>query len=190
MRGRLLFILLAIVVVGGFAALNWPEFTRTTQLNFGVARADASLGGIMLAALGLTLLVFLISATMHESRNLIEWNRHSKALQAQRDLAERAETSRFTELRQHIDTTLRESRQREAIAANEFEKSMVQSQRELRNELEQMNRTLNAQLGELERRIDAPLQRLPAAETAVRTPDLPPADINPSGEPPRRRMNV
>src|SRR5512140_1011906 len=180
MRGRLLFILLAIVVVGGFAALNWPEFTRITPLNFGVMTADASVGGVLLAALGVTLLVFLISATMHESRNLIEWNRHSKALQAQRDLAERAETSRFTDLRQHIDTTLRERHQRDAVAANEFEKSMVQSQREIRNQLEQMHRTLAAQLGDLQTRVDTRLPHVPAE--SVRTADLPPADINPSLE--------
>ena len=179
MRGRLLFILLAIVVVGGFAALNWPEVTRTMPLNFGVTTANASVGGVLLTAFGVTLLVFLISATMHESRNLLEWNRHSKALQAQRDLAERAETSRFTDLRQHIDTMLRERHQRDAIAANEFEKSMVQSQRELRNQLEQMHRTLVAQLGDLERHIDA---RLGVPREALRTPDLPPADINPSME--------
>lgn len=186
MRGRLLFILLAIVVVGGFAALNWPEVARTTPLNFGVTTANASVGGVLLGALGVTLLVFLISATMHESRNLMEWNRHSKALQAQRDLAERAETSRFTDLRQHIDTTLRERHQREAIAANEFEKSMVQSQRELRNQLEQMHRTLASQLGDLERHIDTRLGVAP--RDTVRTPDLPPADINPQDT--RRRVGA
>ena len=91
--------------------------------------------------------------------------------EAQRDLADKAEASRFTDLRQHLDTHLRENRQREAIAATEFEKAMVQSQRELRTQLEQMNRTLAARLGE----IDSRLERVQSAggRRAARPADVP-----------------
>jgi hypothetical protein len=201
MRARLFFILVAIVLVGGFAALNWSEVMRTSRLNFGLILAEASLGGILLAALAVTLLVFLVSSAIQESRNLIEWNRHSKALQAQRDLADRAEASRFTDLRQHIDTTLRESRQREVIATSEFEKSLLQSQRELRTQVEDMNRMLVARLGELEGRIDNRLQPSYAGDGVVagsRTvapgevhpADVRPGEVHPNDVPPRRRMNV
>jgi DNA anti-recombination protein RmuC len=165
MRGRLIFVVVALLLVAGFAARNWPEFQRAAPLNVGWRTVNAPLGLIMLALLGLVLFAFLISSALQQSRNMIESNRHSKALQAQRDLAEKAETSRFTELRQQLDTHLRENRQREAIAASEFEKAMVQSQRELRNQLELMNRTLGTRLGELESRLEARLDRLhPAAE--------------------------
>jgi hypothetical protein len=153
MRARLVFIVLAALVVGAIAALNWPEVTRTSHLNFGVVMADASLGAILFGAFLLTLVVFLVSSAIMESRNMLHWNRHSRELQAQRDLAERAEASRFTDLRQHIDTTLRESRQRDALAGTEFEKSMLQSHRELRTNLENMNRSLMARLSELEARL-------------------------------------
>ena len=90
----------------------------------------------------------------------MEHRRHAKALEAQRVLADKAEASRFTDLRQYLDTHLRESRQREAIAATEFEKAMVQSQRELRSQLEQMNRTLAARLGEVDVAAgDGPIRR-------------------------------
>ncbi len=187
MRARLLFIVLAIVLVGGFAALNWSEVMRTSHLNFGLILADASLGGILLGALAITLLVFLVSSAIQESRNLIEWNRHSKALAAQRDLADRAEASRFTDLRQHIDTTLRETRQRELIAASEFEKSMLQSQREMRNQIEQMHRTVANQLEQLESRLEG---RLNAADVAVSRTDLPRADARVVDVPPRERVNL
>jgi uncharacterized protein HemY len=116
MRARLLFIVLAGVIVAGLAALNWGEVTRTSRLNFGLILTDAPLAGILLAILALTLVVFLVSSAIQESRNLIAWNRHAKELQAQRDLADKAEASRFTDLRQHIDPTLRESRQRDGLA--------------------------------------------------------------------------
>jgi hypothetical protein len=183
MRARLVFIVLALLVVGGVAALNWPEFTRTTTLAFGAFTTEASVGLFMLAAFGITILVMLLSSAMQESRYMLESHRHAKALQAQRDLADKAEASRFTDLRQHLDMHLRENRQREAIAATEFEKAMVQSQRELRNQLEGMSRTLESRLGELEGRIEARLDRdrvrpvaRPAAEIPAREEDVPPRE--------------
>ena len=185
MRARLLFIIVAILLVAGFAAQNWDQFMRATPLTFGVVVAEASLGLIMLGLLAATLLVFLVSSALQESRNITEWKRHNRALEAQRDLADRAEASRFTDLRQHMDTHLRESRQREAAAASDFEKSMVQSQRELRSQLEQMNRTLVTQLGELEARLDARLGR----QSVATDTSLPATDVNPA-DASRRRVNV
>lgn len=177
MRARLIFIVVAILLVAGFAAQNWSEFNRTTLLSFGLIVSEAPLGLILLGLLALTLAVFLISSATQESRYLLEHRRHTKALEAQRDLADKAEASRFTDLRQHLDTHLRENRQREAIAATEFEKAMVQSQRELRTQLEQMNQTLAAHLGEIESRIDSRLERFnPAVDVSHRPVDVPPRD--------------
>jgi hypothetical protein len=39
---------------------------------------------------------------------IFEWRRHAKELQTQRELADQAEASRFTELRTHVDTRLTE----------------------------------------------------------------------------------
>jgi hypothetical protein len=192
MRARLLFIVLAGVVVAGLAALNWGEVTRTSRLNFGLILTDAPLAGILLAILAVTLIVFLVSSAIQESRNLIAWNRHAKELQAQRDLADKAEASRFTDLRQHIDSTLRESRQRDALAGGEFEKSMLQSHRDLRAQLDAMNRTLLARLAELESRVD---HRTTVVDQGVPVRDrtlgeVRPGEVHPTDVPPRSRMNV
>jgi len=160
MRARLIFVLVVAVLAAGFAAMNWTEFNRSVPLNFGWQVADAPLGMLMLAALGIALLALLLSSAAWHSRRLVESGRHARALQAQRELADNAEASRFTELRQHLDAQLRENRQREAIAITEFEKAVVQSQRELRNQVEQINRVLASRLGEIESRIDARLERL------------------------------
>src|SRR4051812_30511122 len=128
MRARLIFIVVALLVVAGFAALNWPEFRRPTVLNFGVGSFTLPLGALMLALLCLVIAVFLVSSAVQESRFLLEHRRHTRALAEQRNLAEKAEASRYTDLRQHFDTQLRESRQREAIAATEFERTLMQGQ--------------------------------------------------------------
>jgi uncharacterized integral membrane protein len=170
MRARLIFIVVAIVLLAAFSALNWSEITRTAPLSFGVITSQAPMGLILLVVLGLTLAVFLISSATQEARYLMEHRRHAKALEAQRVLADTAEASRFTDLRQYLDTHLRENRQREAIADTEFEKAMVQSQRELRGELEQMNKTLAAWLGELDSRM---VRSNPAVDVSARPADLP-----------------
>ncbi|MEP6790928.1 MAG: hypothetical protein ABI907_06130 [Ramlibacter sp.] len=150
-------LIVAILAIAGFAALNWSEFLRPTPLSFGPVVSDAPLGLIMLGVLAVTLMAFLLSSAHMQTQNLLESRQNAKALAAQRELADKAEASRFTDLRQHLDTQLRETRQREAITATEFEKSMVQAHRELRTQLEQMNRTLASRLGELESRIEARL---------------------------------
>src|SRR3569832_1863373 len=99
---------------------------------------------------------------MYESR------RHAKALQQQRDLAEKAEASRFTDLRQQLDSHLRETRQRDAITSSEFERSMMQSHRDLRAQLDQMQRAIATRISELESRIDGRLGMPPQVDVPVR----------------------
>jgi uncharacterized integral membrane protein len=153
MRARLVFIVLALILVAGFAMLNWSEFGRPTPLNFGIAAITMPLGVLMLGVFGIVLAVFLVSSAVQESRYLLEHRRHTRALQEQRDLAEKAEASRYTDLRQHFDTQLRESRQRETIAATEFERTLMQSQRELRTQIEQLQNLVATRLTDLELRL-------------------------------------
>ena len=154
MRARIIVLLVAILLVAGFAALNWPEFVRPTDLSFGLFTMSASLGVILLSILTLTLIAFLLSTAHMQTVNLLESRQTAKALQAQRDLADKAEASRFTDLRQHMDAQLRELQQRGPIAGTELEKAVSQGQRELRTQLELMNKTLATRLADIESRLD------------------------------------
>lgn len=154
MRARLIVLLVAILLVAGFAGLNWSEFVRPTPLSFGLFVMDAPLGLILLSVLTVTLVAFLASSIHMQTVNLLDTRQHSKELHAQRELADKAEASRFTDLRQHLDSQMRELNQREVIAATELEKAVVAGQRELRTQLELMNRTLATRLAEIETRVD------------------------------------
>jgi uncharacterized integral membrane protein len=183
MRARLVLLLVAILLVAGFAALNSAEIMRPTSLNFGAFTTDAPLGAILLGLLAVALLVFLVSSAAANARMRATENRYHRDLQVQRDLAEREEASRFTQLRQHFDTHLGENRRREALVSSEFEKSMLQSHRDLRNQLEQIHHTLTTRLGELESRTDPRLDRPgPAMDVPHR-----PVDVE---VPPRDRVKV
>lgn len=170
MRSRAVILIVAILLIAGFAALNWGEIIRPTSVWFGPVVADAPLGAILLGMLAIAVVIFAVTAGALRTQSLVESRQHFKSLEAQRELADKAEASRFTELRQHLDTQLRELRDRDAIAATEFEKAMVQSQRELRVQLEQINRTIAAHLTELEHRL-AP--GLPSAPLVASRADVP-----------------
>lgn len=159
MRARLIVLLIAILLVAGFAALNWSEFLRPTPLSFGLFVMSAPLGLVLLGVLAATLVAFLISSIHMQTVNLLDTRQHAKELHAQRELADRAEASRFTDLRTHLDAQMREIHQRETIVATELEKAVAAGQRELRTQLELMNRTLATRLAEIESRVEARAER-------------------------------
>jgi uncharacterized integral membrane protein len=172
MRTRSIVLIIAILLVAAFAALNWGEMVRPSPLSFGLFVTDAPLGVILLGLLALTLVLFLVSTAAMKTQSLMDYRAHQKTLEAQRELADKAEASRFVDLRQHMDTQLRELRERDAITASELEKSRMETQREIRTQLEQINRTLAARLNELESRLDARLGGAATPVTTARTAPL------------------
>ena len=167
MRSRFVLLVVAILLIAGFAALNWSEIIRPAPLLFGPIVVDAPLGAILLGLLALAVVLFAVSAASMRTRTLLESRHHYKELEAQRTLADKAEASRFTDLRSHLDTQLRELRERDAIAAGEMEKVRVEHQREIRTQLEQINRTLSARLNELEHRLESRFERMGVARGPV-----------------------
>jgi hypothetical protein len=152
MRSRLILLVVAILLVAAFAALNWSEVMRTSPLLFGPFVADAPLGAILLGLLALAVVAFVLSAGAIRTSSLLESRHHYKELEAQRTLADKAEASRFTELRTYLDENLREMRERDTMRTSEL-------QRELRTQTETTNRMLAARLNELEHRIESRFER-------------------------------
>lgn len=152
LRTLLIFVVLGLVAV--FSALNWSAFIAPTVLSLGLTTVEAPLGLILLAIVGLLTLLFLVYVTYLQSTVLFETRRHSRELQAQRELAEQAEASRFNQLRAFIETELEK-------VAGEIEQSksllltrLDQIERDFRTGLEQTGNSLAASIGELEDRFD------------------------------------
>ncbi len=160
MRSRTLLLVVAAALVVVFALLNWSEFTRTTPLNLGWTTVNAPLGLLLLGVLALAAIAFLASSAVNHSRHVRQEREQAKALQAQRELADRAEASRFIDLRKTLEAHLRETREHDKTAAAEHEQAMARTQREVRGLLEQMHRAMAMHLGEMEARLDARLDAL------------------------------
>ena len=105
---RTAFLLLLFAATVLFAALNWSAFIAPTPISLGVATVQAPLGLILLAFIALLAVVFLAYALYLQTSFFVEARRSARELQAQRELADQAEASRFTELREHLDTRLTE----------------------------------------------------------------------------------
>lgn len=96
---RALIFFLVLVAVGLFAAINWSVFTALTPISLGVATVQAPLGLIMLGLIGFLCVLFTVWVIALQAGSLRDARRQTRELQAQRDLADKAEASRFTELR-------------------------------------------------------------------------------------------
>lgn len=132
---RTLVLLVFIALVAGFAALNWTAFTTPVPLSLAVTSVEAPLGVLMLGLLAVLALAFLGYVALFQGRVLLETRRHAKELQAQRQLADQAEASRFTELRAVVQAEI------------------TRLEGALRGEIRDSANSLAAMIGELDDRV-------------------------------------
>ena len=171
MRIRTVALILAIVLLAGFAALNMDEFSRPSVLSLGVTTVQVPLGLVMLVLLAVVMLVFLATTLYIQSTHLLEMRQTTRALTTQRELADKAEASRFTELRHYLEAQTLSAQQSEAAQATVLAERLAQTQQVLTSKIEQSGNTLAAYIGELEDRLE---NRDGVRRTAVRadTPSL------------------
>ena len=84
---------------------------------------------------------------------MLEARTHTRELNAQRELADKAEASRFTELRAYLEAQVVAEQQRETALGTVLADRFAQQQQVLLARMEQMDNTLAAYMGELEERL-------------------------------------
>jgi uncharacterized integral membrane protein len=154
MRIRTLLLAILVLAVVLFAALNWVTFTTPTALSLGVATVQAPLGLIMLCLLVAATALFLAWVIYLQGSVLLETRRQAKELQAQRDLADKAEASRFTELRQFMSAELTRVTQSSSETRSNLLSRLDALEQRQRAALEQTGNSLAAAIGELEDRLE------------------------------------
>ncbi|MEO7160968.1 MAG: hypothetical protein ABJA84_03940 [Polaromonas sp.] len=153
MRFRTIFLILAILLIAGFVALNVDEFTRISVLSLGFTTVQVSLGLVMLLLLIVTLVISLASTLYMQSKHMLEARNHTRELNAQRELADKAEASRFTELRAYLEEQTLAQQRRESALGTVLEVRFSQLQQALLARMEQTDNTLAAYMGEQEDRL-------------------------------------
>lgn len=147
----LLLVVLALIVV--FAAVNWSVIMAPTTVSVIVADIQAPLGLLLLGITVMITALFLIFVVYLQTNVLLDARRHSRELQAQRELADKAEASRFTDLRGYLDLELRKLGEQVAESRLGVIGRVDLAQQDLRTTIEQSGNTLAAYIGELEDRI-------------------------------------
>lgn len=153
MHLRTVVLLLALACVALFAAVNWSAIMAPTTLSFIFTTMQAPLGLILLAASALLAVLFLAFIVTMQTSLIMETRRLSKELQSQRKLADQAEASRFTALRNTLETELQKMAQQNAGTAASVEARLSQVEQDLRTTLEQTGNALAATIGELDDRM-------------------------------------
>ena len=103
MNFRTISIAIIVALIAILAAFNWNALVTPSAVSIGVTEIQAPLGVLMLALTILLSVFFIAYVLWLQSSVLMEARRHSKEMQAQRDLADKAEASRFTELRSVLE---------------------------------------------------------------------------------------
>jgi uncharacterized integral membrane protein len=138
--------LLVVIVVGLlaiFAMVNWSTFVAPTHLSLVVTSVEAPLGLVMLGFTAVLAAVLLAYALKVQVNALSDSRRQSEELRRQRELADQAEASRFTDLKQYLErelATIKEAQQ--------------ESEGRLREELATSTNTLSACIGEVDERLE------------------------------------
>lgn len=148
---RAIALLFVLGLVGLFAVINWPAFAASTPLTLGFTTVDAPLGLLMLGLIVFLCVLFTVWVITLQASALFEARRQTRELQAQRDLADKAEASRFTELRADLMARL------------------DRVEHESRSALEQTENTIAAHLGELEDRLERAQLLLPSGPARGRS---------------------
>lgn len=154
MNIRTLVIILIVVVTGALAALNWTALSAPAVVSFGVTSMEAPLGLIMLGLTTALVLIFAGYVLYLHSSVMLETRRHSKEMSAQRELADRAEASRFTELRNYLDTQRQQAVAADTQAHAALLARLEQLEKTLTLRVEQTDNSLAAHVGELEDRLE------------------------------------
>ena len=102
MKTRSLLLVLLIVLVATFVALNFEEILRPTPLNLGLSTVQAPMGLVLVGLLAAVLLIFLLALLYFQTAHVMEVRRINRDVAEQRQLADKAEASRFTALRDYL----------------------------------------------------------------------------------------
>ena len=150
LRTVLIVVVLGLLAI--FALFNWSAFVAPTTLTLGFTTVEAPLGLLLLAVAGLITLLFLVYVVFLQSTALLESRRQARELQSQREIADRAEESRFQQLRAAMEAELAQLQNQTKETQAALIARLEELQRDLRAVIEQSSNTLSAYIGEIEDR--------------------------------------
>ena len=153
MRILIFVVALMVALIIAFSALNWTALNAPATINVLFTDVEGPLGLVVLMFAAALMALLLLLVLFLQVNVLLEARRHSRELSAQRGLADKAEASRFTELRQMLEAEFAKLSSRGA-PTTELVARLDRLEEGLRKELQDSSNSLAAYVGELESRLE------------------------------------
>lgn len=147
-------ILVVVAALAAIALFNWAALSAVTTVSLGVSQVQAPLGLMVLALTAVLGLLFIVHIVVQQARAMAEGRLHAKELAAQRDLADRAEASRFSELRAYLEGELRRIETMAAEQRGGLLTRVDDLQGALQAKVDEATRSLSAYIGEVDDKLD------------------------------------
>ena len=154
MRLIVLLLLLAFTATAALAFHNWPIFIAVNDLSLGFTTIQAPLMLVMLGTLIFITVLFLMNMVYLQSNSILETRRYSRELEANQEIVNEVEKSRFTELKNCFETELSKQNEINVELKSELLARADLIESNFRTMIEQMENTLDAYIGELEDRLE------------------------------------
>lgn len=163
MKIRTLFLLIIIAAISAFAALNWSAFTTPTTLSLVFYTVQAPLGLTMLGLTAFLTGLFILFAVSIQTSALIGGHRQERELQSMRELAEHAETSRFTKLNELLEREVQKLADMDKESRTEVLSRLDKLETALNSAIDESGNSLSAYIGELEDRLEKGVRQSPGS---------------------------
>lgn len=153
MHLRSVFLLLLFVFCSVFLIVNWEGVMAEVNVNLLWTEIQAPLGLILLMGPGLLILICLIYGFVQQAGLSMELRRVNKQLQQARDLAQKAELSRFTELKSEMQKQITELQNQSASRHSSLMAAVNGVQAAVDESAQETVNSLSASVGEVEDRL-------------------------------------
>lgn len=150
-------IIAGLIVLGVFTLANWSVLSAPTTLSLVVFSLEAPLGLILLGAIFVFVVLFTVYVLILRTSMLVDARHYARALQAQQQLAEKAEASRLNDLRSQLDSEFAQLQEAIAQSRVDLGTRVEGMEQALRNSMEETSRSLSAYVGEVEDKLDRSL---------------------------------
>jgi uncharacterized integral membrane protein len=155
MRAQIVLVAIVLLLTLAFAVVNWTALSAPAPINLLVTEVQGPLGLVLLGLGAVLIALFVLLVLSLQAGVLLDSRRHSRDLHAQRELADKAEASRFTDLRQMLEQEFANLKPLTAQPGELLER-LNRMETALRQDIHETGNSLSAYLGELEERLERP----------------------------------
>lgn len=153
MHLRSVFLLLLFVLCSVFLVVNWEGVMADVNVNLLIKEIQAPLGLILLLGPGLVILICLVYGFVQQAALSMELRRVNKQLQHARDLLQKAEQSRFVELKNDMQRQFLDLQNQSAARHSSLMTAVNGLQAAIEESSDQTVNSLSASVGEVEDRL-------------------------------------